>query len=116
VKHVLFRAADLEPGSMRRVAVENVDVVVVRKPDGSFRALRDVCSHVGAQLSKGKLTPLIVSEGFGRRTFGEGFVLHCPWHGYEFDVDTGRCLADPARNRVRAYAVAVEGGNVVIER
>jgi 3-phenylpropionate/trans-cinnamate dioxygenase ferredoxin subunit len=32
----------------------------------------------------------------------------CPWHGWEFDVATGQSYFDPARTRVRTYAVEVQ--------
>jgi nitrite reductase/ring-hydroxylating ferredoxin subunit len=41
-------------------------------------------------------------------------VLCCPWHGIEFDLHTGRCLADPSQ-RVRTYEASVEGDHVYIE-
>ena len=35
-------------------------------------------------------------------------MLRCPWHQYEYDLETGRCLADPERLRVRTYRVVEE--------
>lgn len=37
----------------------------------------------------------------------EGEILRCPWHGWEFDVTTGRSIFNPHAVRVRAYPVAV---------
>jgi 3-phenylpropionate/trans-cinnamate dioxygenase ferredoxin subunit len=44
-----------------------------------------------------------------------GEMLRCPWHGWEFDVRTGRSWFDPARTRVRRFEVAVESGCAVGE-
>jgi len=41
-------------------------------------------------------------------------VLHCPWHGWEFDVDSGYCL-DDERMRVAVYPVRVEDGLVLVQ-
>ena len=41
-------------------------------------------------------------------------VLVCPWHGWQYDVATGRCLHDPD-TQVRAYEVKVEDGRVWVE-
>src|SRR3712207_6412774 len=38
----------------------------------------------------------------------EGEILRCPWHGWEFDLTTGRSVFDPRRTRVRAYPVEVQ--------
>jgi 3-phenylpropionate/trans-cinnamate dioxygenase ferredoxin subunit len=35
-------------------------------------------------------------------------VIKCPWHGWEFDLRTGRSVFNPHRVRVRAYDVTVE--------
>ena len=39
-----------------------------------------------------------------------GEILTCPWHAWEFDIRTGQSWCDPARLRVRRYAVSVEQG------
>ncbi|HZP80657.1 MAG TPA: Rieske 2Fe-2S domain-containing protein, partial [Chthonomonadaceae bacterium] len=38
----------------------------------------------------------------------EGEILRCPWHGWEFDLLTGRSLFNPHKIRVRTYEVTVE--------
>jgi nitrite reductase/ring-hydroxylating ferredoxin subunit len=45
--------------------------------DDSFYAVGDTCSHNGESLSKGNINFM-------------GEVV-CPWHGYRFNVQTGRC-------------------------
>ncbi len=41
-------------------------------------------------------------------------VLRCPWHGWEFDIRTGRSLFDPERMRVTTYPTLVEDGQLFI--
>ena len=38
----------------------------------------------------------------------------CPWHGYEYDLKTGRVVADPAR-RLKAFPVIVREGEVHVD-
>jgi nitrite reductase (NADH) small subunit len=38
----------------------------------------------------------------------EGEILRCPWHGWEFDLTTGRSVFNPHKTRVRSYEVTVE--------
>jgi 3-phenylpropionate/trans-cinnamate dioxygenase ferredoxin subunit len=45
----------------------------------------------------------------------EDAILRCPWHGWEFSLDTGRSIFDPDNVRVKAYAVAVVDGAVIVE-
>ncbi len=42
-----------------------------------------------------------------------GEILTCPWHGWEFDIRTGRSWCDPERLRVRRYEVSVESGEAL---
>ncbi len=116
MKHDLFSSDELSPGTLRRVLVDGIAVVVLRTSAGELHALRDICPHLGARLSGGWLTPLVDGDDVDNRWLTDRTMLRCPWHGYEFDVDTGRCVADPEHVRVKAYGVAVEDGRVVLER
>jgi 3-phenylpropionate/trans-cinnamate dioxygenase ferredoxin subunit len=109
-KHVVGPAADFPPGSQtvvhaggHRIALFNVD--------GAFHALFDRCPHQGASLCAGYVSGRLESTGPGRfeydpaRTF-----VRCPWHGWEYELATGRSRTDPRSRRVRAYPVEVEDG------
>ena len=112
----LFRADELAPGQVRLVQLDKLAVVIVRKADGTFRALRNRCAHQGGPLSEGTLQPLVVGSDVGMYEFRtDKDVLVCPWHRFEYDVDTGRSPADPDRIRVRSYKVVVEDGKLFIE-
>ena len=39
--------------------------------------------------------------------------MACPWHGWEFEIPTGVCLADP-RFRLQTFPVAVEDAMVKV--
>ena len=39
-----------------------------------------------------------------------GRVLRCPWHGWEFDLATGRSWCEPERLRAARYETAVVHG------
>ncbi len=41
--------------------------------------------------------------------------MRCPWHGWEFDIRTGRSWCDPRRLRLMQYAVKVEPGATLAE-
>ncbi len=45
----------------------------------------------------------------------DGQVLRCPWHGWEFDLNTSVGLYDSYRHeRVATYDVKVEDDEVVV--
>ncbi len=109
-------AATLEDG-VHHVELDDGRGVALLRRGGQWWALRDVCPHQGARLSRGtmrgRVAPCLPGE---RITLNdEEPVLVCPWHGWEFDVVTGRSLADPCRQRVRSYDVKVEAGRVWLQ-
>ena len=110
---VVSLAVDLPPGERKIVSIGKREVGVFNI-DGSFYALRNICSHRGAPLCQGRLRPLMVSPGayqLDRERDAE--ILKCPWHQWEFDIKTGRALYDE-RLRVKTYRVVREGDEVVL--
>ncbi len=84
--------------------------VLVDPSDGSLKALRNRCPHVGSPLCLGTLRTR-ESGTPGAYSLEEGKVLRCPHHGLEFDLVSGVCLDDPGM-RVAVYDVKVLEGRV----
>ena len=115
MRHVVARAAELPPGARKLVRVGNRDIVVLNI-GGELFALADACPHRGGSLFRGKLTGAVSSRAPGAYEFSrQGEILRCPWHGWEFDVRTGRSWCDPERVRAVGYAVAVAPGAKLAE-
>jgi nitrite reductase/ring-hydroxylating ferredoxin subunit len=100
---------------MRLVEVRSRSIGVVRWR-GALHALRNLCPHQGGPACRGLLRPLLKPDStVGEIALDEDhLVLSCPWHGWEFDVATGRSLWDDTC-RLGKYRVAVERGRVLIE-
>jgi 3-phenylpropionate/trans-cinnamate dioxygenase ferredoxin subunit len=59
---------------------------------------------------------LAESDEPGRyRMVRQGEFVRCPWHGWEFDLKTGRSWCDPARTRVKSYDVSVAQASTLRE-
>jgi nitrite reductase/ring-hydroxylating ferredoxin subunit len=98
-----------EGRAVARVGGREVGVVAV---DGGLYGVRNRCPHHGGPLCLGTVrrrergTP-------GRYEQSDELVLRCPWHGWEFDLESGRCLDEPAL-RAAVYDVRVVDGHVQI--
>jgi nitrite reductase/ring-hydroxylating ferredoxin subunit len=80
---------------------------------GEFFGLRNVCPHQGGPLCRGKLIRQQDESPPGTIVLSsDQLVVSCPWHGWEFDVRTGRCLYDPSL-RVATYVVEARGDRVL---
>lgn len=68
-----------------------------------------------ANLSDGRVEKMWVSGKVGDvRESRERCVIVCPWHDFEFDLDTGLSPCEPERLRVKTYPAALEDGEVVV--
>lgn len=106
--HVVGRVGELPLGERKIVEAEGRSIGVFNV-GGRFYALRNSCPHQAAPLClgsiKGMATPGKPGEYVWTR---EGEILRCPWHGWEFDIITGRSIFNPHKMRVRSYEVSVE--------
>lgn len=99
-RHAVGAVDDLEPGSATVVDVQGEALALVRADDGGFYALTNVCPHSGGPLGDGKV---------------EGDTIYCPWHGYQFELETGS-HAQGLPLEAETYPVVVEDGEVYVER
>lgn len=107
-RYVVATVDEIQPGQRKIVTVarRSIGIFNIR---GAFRALRNQCPHEGGPLCEGVLSGLVSSSTPGQYTYHRrGEILRCPWHGWEFDLLTGRSWFEPATTRVRAYETSVE--------
>ncbi|HEV3152404.1 MAG TPA: non-heme iron oxygenase ferredoxin subunit [Candidatus Baltobacteraceae bacterium] len=89
--------ADVPPGTGRAYSLERYDIAVFNV-GGEFYALENSCPHQGGPIADGWVEDALVT---------------CPWHGWCFDIRTGKMtLGDFAR--VRRFDVAISGGGVFV--
>ena len=82
--------------------------------DGRLYALRNVCPHRGGALCRGPVTGTTLPTSDFRYVYGrEGEIVRCAWHGWEFDITSGRSLVDPTI-RAKTYPIEISEGRVYI--
>jgi nitrite reductase (NADH) small subunit len=106
---------------------EDVRVIVRHKSSeiGVFRhgsslyAFSNRCLHQGGPVCEGivigKVETVLDEErrDLGRRFSKEEMHLVCPWHAWEFELESGRCAADPTLS-LRKFPVKVDGDRVFV--
>jgi nitrite reductase/ring-hydroxylating ferredoxin subunit len=114
-RHVVAATAEIPDGGRKIVELEGRSIGVFNV-GGRFYAVRNVCPHQSGPLCRGFLTGLLEADGPGEFRYSRrGEMLRCPWHGWEFDLRTGRSWVDPRRLRVRSYPTVVEPGAALVE-
>ncbi|MET0683814.1 MAG: Rieske 2Fe-2S domain-containing protein [Solirubrobacteraceae bacterium] len=103
-----------EPGRIRMVEVGGHRVGLIRVGD-ELHAVADRCPHRGAPLCSGGRTVhgIRVDDGVAVRGT-ERALLRCPWHKWDFDIASGRCVVHPTL-RIRRYRVTVGEAEAVVE-
>jgi 3-phenylpropionate/trans-cinnamate dioxygenase ferredoxin subunit len=115
-KHIVGPVESIPPGAHRHVEVGGRGIAIFNVA-GCFYGLRDVCPHQGARLSGGVVVESVEADEPGRYRVDKGRpFVRCPWHGWEYELATGRSWFDPAHNRVKNYDVSVAQGGELLER
>jgi 3-phenylpropionate/trans-cinnamate dioxygenase ferredoxin subunit len=104
-RHVVGRAADLGDGERLIVEVAGRSIGIFRV-DGRLYGLRNRCPHAGGELCRGRLLGRLSSRAPGHYEHDlRRPLVRCPWHGWEFDLQTGASVVDARALRVRPYEV-----------
>ena len=114
-RYVVARTGEIPPGGRKKVSVRGRDIAVFNV-DGDYLAILDRCPHQGGSLCDGKQIGRIEAEAPGRvRYTDKGAVIRCPWHGWEFDLRTGKSRCDPKRTWVTSYPTSTAAGSELVE-
>jgi nitrite reductase (NADH) small subunit len=89
--------SELPPGGAKEVE-HGGRVFAIFNVDGKITAIDGICPHQGGPLADGML---------------EGTLVTCPWHGWQFDVCTGKTPLG-AKLKQTIYEVKVEGQDVLV--
>jgi nitrite reductase/ring-hydroxylating ferredoxin subunit len=81
------------------VRAGNHDVALVRA-GGKLVALANRCLHRGGPMGEGEVD-------------SDANTIACPWHGWEYDLATGKATFNPAA-RLDTYPVEVVGADIQV--
>ena len=108
-------AAELPAGTRARVDAFGTEVALFNV-EGALFAVANACPHHGGPLCHGRISGTRLPAAPYEHRYGrENRILTCPWHGWEFDLETGRAVFDESV-RVRTFDARVEGDAVVLYR
>jgi nitrite reductase (NADH) small subunit len=91
-------AGEIPVGTIREVDVDG-KALAVANVGGVFHAIDNTCLHRGGPLGDGPL---------------EGKIVTCPWHGWQYDVTTGKVSQNPSVG-VACYPVELRGTDVYVD-
>ena len=89
---------EIPPGQIREIPL-NGKSVAVANVGGKLFAINSVCLHHGGPLGEGEL---------------DGTVVSCPWHGWQYDVTTGKVVQQPS-DGVQCYLIELRGDEIFVD-
>lgn len=107
------------PERGRKVIVDEETEIGVFRIDGEFHAWHNLCPHQGGPVCQGRLYYKVIepvaADGKVRAMAYDEATTHivCPWHGYEYNVKTGKNHGHPALG-LRRVQVQVQNGEVYV--
>jgi nitrite reductase/ring-hydroxylating ferredoxin subunit len=111
--HHVGSTADFEVGDSLLVEVEGIEVALYNTPNG-FYAMANYCVHQGGPLCEGPVSGSVTTDEDGTLCYdSDRQVVKCPWHGWEFDVESGEHLSRPQYNQP-TYEVLEDDGELYV--
>jgi nitrite reductase (NADH) small subunit len=92
------KVSDIPAGAIKQVQVGG-QLIALANVGGTLYAIHNTCLHRGGPLGEGQL---------------EGKVVTCPWHGWQYDVTTGKTVQNPNAG-VASFATEIRGDEVFVD-
>ena len=92
--------SEVADGQPHAVSAAGVSLLVL-KHDGRLHVLANRCTHRGAPLSQGRVSPGCIT---------------CPWHGSVFDLDSGAVRRGPATQPQPVYETRIVEDSIQVRR
>jgi nitrite reductase (NADH) small subunit len=92
------KLSEIPVGAIRAFQIRG-QAIAVANVGGVVYAFSNTCLHRGGPLGEGQL---------------EGKIVTCPWHGWQFDVTTGKAVQNPNAG-VGCFATEVHGDEVFVD-
>lgn len=110
---VACKVDDVPAGKSHVVEVDGKSVGIFNVK-GDYYAMHNRCPHMGGPLCEGPVTGTAKFTDKYEFVYDRaGELVRCGWHGWEFEIESGKCLISE-RVRAKTYPVTVENGDVVV--
>jgi nitrite reductase/ring-hydroxylating ferredoxin subunit len=118
-EHTVADANEIEEGGRILVQIEGKPIGIFNI-DGEYHAYLSWCPHQSGPCAEGNIT------GTQEATFdsdtleteleyvSEGEILNCPWHGWEFDLNSRECISTNTVS-LPSFPVNIKDGKITVE-
>jgi nitrite reductase/ring-hydroxylating ferredoxin subunit len=112
--HRVAGLGEIQPGKPKIVTVGNKEIGIFFE-QSHYYAVLNICPHNRSEICKGRVTGTLLADCQGGYELqSDNLVLRCPWHHWEFHLDTGKAVIPSVRQRMMVYPVKIEEQSVYI--
>jgi 3-phenylpropionate/trans-cinnamate dioxygenase ferredoxin subunit len=93
---------EVPPGTSLQVSIEG-QAIILYNVEGKIYACYFLCPHSN-----------LIIYGAQPEVVDDNLVLTCPWHGSQYNLNTGDVLRPPASSALPTYEVQIEGNDIKV--
>ncbi len=114
-KYVIAPVKDIPAGTRKLIEIRGRNIVIFNL-QGEFFCLLDRCPHQGGSLCRGQLVGLVEANEPGIYKFSRpNEIIRCPWHGWEFDIRSGKSTCNPEKIQATQYGIEIKKGTMIAD-
>lgn len=106
--------SELTSGKAKMIQAGNKEIGIFLVEERVYAVL-NVCPHARAPICQGRVEGMLdysLADGYDLKQ--DCKVLRCPWHHWEFELETGKAVVQ-IKQRLKTYELKVENDQVWIE-
>jgi nitrite reductase/ring-hydroxylating ferredoxin subunit len=115
---LVLESGQLNEGERKVVPLNGTEVGVYRV-HGKLYAYQNLCHHQGGPACEGLLMPkveqvLAADQTYRQRRFNfDDWHIVCPWHAWEYHLETGEYVVNP-KIKLKKYEVVERDGGIYV--
>lgn len=96
------KASELSSGQAKSIQTNGKEIAVFNVNE-KYYAIENTCIHAGGPLNEGHIDT-------------ENCAVTCSWHGWGYDLATGKCVTHPKQDVfIKTYTVKIQGDEIFVQ-
>ncbi|WP_295849581.1 Rieske 2Fe-2S domain-containing protein [Tardiphaga sp.] len=118
-EHFVCNQNEIAENETKIVRIDLLDIGIIYR-DAKYYAYRNLCPHQGGPACEGLNLPQVVdvidAAGLfvGQRFDENDIHIVCPWHGYEYHLETGLNVCNP-KLKLQKFEIVLREGAIYVE-
>jgi Ferredoxin subunits of nitrite reductase and ring-hydroxylating dioxygenases len=113
-EYVVGQVGEISSGKPKIIDAGGKEIGVFYE-GGAYYGVLNICPHLRAPICQGRVESMLTAPNYGSYKLEQDRkVLRCPWHHWEFELETGKAACG-IKQRIKTYAVIVRENTIYLE-